>query len=136
MATKFLLLQVERYLDECDRESRAASVRGLAAHLRLTWHELASHSLRMTGLAPSDLLRERQIARACDLLAATELPIEMIALHCAFRWERTFYRAFHSVRGMTPGEFRAGRRSEPLETSTPKRSLREARRPSRGVTHK
>jgi AraC family transcriptional regulator, arabinose operon regulatory protein len=71
----------------------------------------------MTGLSPSDLLRERQIARACDLLETTELPIEVVALHCAFRWERTFYRAFQSARGMTPGEFRAECRSEPLETT-------------------
>jgi AraC-like DNA-binding protein len=136
MATKFLLLQVERYLDECDRESRAASIRDLAAYVRLTSRELAWHSLSLTGLPPSDLLRERQIARACNLLRTTELPIEVVALHCAFRWERTFYRVFQAVRGMTPGEFREACRSEPLEAGAPKRSSKQAPSERPRITHK
>ena len=106
MPIRFLLAQVDRYLDECDRNVAAATVEGLARHMRLPWRELRRCSVTQTGFSPGDLLRGRQLARARDLLLDTDLTVEVIAMHCGFGCERTLYRLFSAAEGMTPAEYR------------------------------
>ncbi|MBW3671885.1 MAG: helix-turn-helix domain-containing protein [Acidobacteria bacterium] len=113
-------MQVDRYLDDCDRGATAATVQGLARHLGLTVHELREICLCKTGLSPGDLLRKRQLARARDLLLDTDLTIEVIAMHCGFGTDRTLYRLFVAVEGMTPTEYRR-RHTEWTPSSNPQK---------------
>ncbi len=116
MAIRFLLAQVDRYLDECDRKVVAATVQGLATYLNLTPRQLSDRCLAHTGLPPGDLLRRRQLARARDLLLDTDLTVEVIAMHCGFGCARTLYRLFSEAEGMTPAEYR---RHQEMSSKTP-----------------
>ena len=56
----------------------------------------------------SDYLRDRRLELAAQQLRerGDEMSVEEIALACGFREPSTFYRAFRSRYGMTPGDFR------------------------------
>ncbi len=48
---------------------------------------------------------------AKTLLSTTKLNIIDVALECGYENERSFYRAFRQVTGMTPGEYRRSKRT-------------------------
>lgn len=48
---------------------------------------------------------------AKTLLSTTKIKILDIALDCGYANERSFYRAFFSVTGMTPGQYRRSKRT-------------------------
>lgn len=59
-----------------------------------------------TGMAPSDLLRERRLARAAELLRADAVPIAEIAYAVGFASVAYFTKCFRERHGVTPGKFR------------------------------
>ena len=52
------------------------------------------------------LLNSIRIEHACALLVKSDAKIIDIALQCGFTCERSFHRVFHSMMGLTPGEYR------------------------------
>jgi AraC family transcriptional regulator of adaptative response / DNA-3-methyladenine glycosylase II len=62
--------------------------------------------IEVFGQSLGEELRERQVKRAEELLAQTGKSIAEIAVASGFGTERTFYRVFRALRGMTPGTFR------------------------------
>lgn len=52
------------------------------------------------------LLNSLRVEHAKNLLASTDFGILKIALECGFQNDRTFYRAFFEIEGLSPGEYR------------------------------
>ena len=66
-----------------------------------------SHSLEcIKSMNFRGLLNSFRIEHARSLLRKTDAKIIDIALECGFTCERSFHRAFLSIVGMTPGEYR------------------------------
>ena len=61
---------------------------------------------QQTGCSPNLYLRRIRIERAKELLAETSFSIMEIAVMVGYSGNATFTRAFHSITGMTPKEYR------------------------------
>ncbi|HET7436019.1 MAG TPA: helix-turn-helix domain-containing protein [Thermoanaerobaculia bacterium] len=97
---------IELYLDDCYRRRTSATASELAARLgagRAYLHERASAALDETLRTT---LRTRQLARAERLLVETPLTIAEIAVASGFGTDRTLFRTFKRIHGITPGQFR------------------------------
>lgn len=63
---------------------------------------------RAAGVTPAELVRQRRLAEARRLLAATDWDITAIAHECGFYDGAHFSRAFKRRHGVSPTEFRRG----------------------------
>jgi AraC-like DNA-binding protein len=64
------------------------------------------------GRSFTELLRQCRVDLACDLLRRTDKPLAEIADDCGFCDQAYFTRVFRDVKGVTPKQFRAGRKPE------------------------
>ena len=94
------------YLEECYERGTTARATELARQLALSREHLTRAVSLALGMTLRDLLRARQLHRAERLLRTTSLSTVQIGLRSAFGTHKTFYRAFKSVFGMTPGQYR------------------------------
>ena len=94
------------YLRDCYRKNTAARASEFAAQVGLTPEYVSWLAAKILGKSLHAYLREKQVAYAARLLRVTPLPVEEIAIRCAFGTPATFYRWFVAVHGMPPGEFR------------------------------
>lgn len=60
------------------------------------------------GVTPVAWLRERRVARACELLRTSDEPIKQIGAACGFADTPFFYQVFRRVTGTTPRRYRDG----------------------------
>lgn len=81
-----------------------------AGALAMTPDRLNDHVKRATGVTAGHLLRQRVLTEAKRQLVFSELSIGEIAYDLAFADPSHFGRFFKKQTGMTPQEFRAGRR--------------------------
>jgi len=58
------------------------------------------------GMSPQRFLTTFRITRARELLDSTAYPIESIALSCGYRDALVFTKAFRTMKGMSPSEYR------------------------------
>lgn len=65
--------------------------------------------VRATGHGFAAWVARRRVARACDLLADTDLPASEIGRRCGFTRATYFAHAFRAVTGTSPGRWRTGR---------------------------
>lgn len=84
----------------------ATVARRLGRSLRSFHRDLAAEGLRW-----QQLLDEARCARACALLTETRRPIAEIALELGFAEPSNFSRVFRRWQGLSPGDYRAGRRA-------------------------
>ena len=97
----------------------APSIRYIAEHydLPITVNQLAEIEnynatyysdwfKQQTGVSPSMYLRSIRISRAKELLEDTNYTVMDIAVMVGYSSNSTFTRAFHSIVGMTPKEYR------------------------------
>lgn len=104
-----------KLLEQC----AAPSIRYIDEHydLPITIHQLAQIECynvtyycnwfkQQTGTSPSLYLRHIRIERAKELLLKTSLTVMEIAVMVGYSSNSTFTRAFHSITGMTPKDFR------------------------------
>jgi AraC-like DNA-binding protein len=72
------------------------------------------HFLRLFAAAygepPFAYVRRRRLARAAELLAASDLPVGAVAAAVGFDSQSAFTRAFAAGAGMSPGRFRRARK--------------------------
>lgn len=103
------LSAVERAVDELLRAplsghslKQVAHQHGVTReHLTRTFHE-------RVGTPPATWLRDARLQRALELLRATELPLETVALQAGFASVRTLARLVQRHTGIAPGRLRAG----------------------------
>jgi len=78
----------------------------LAGATGLTRMHFAAQFRAATGLRPHEFLLRRRIARAQELLAATNLPLVEVALSVGFRTQAHFTTVFGRFVGQTPYRWR------------------------------
>ncbi|MDO4733262.1 MAG: AraC family transcriptional regulator [Bacillota bacterium] len=61
---------------------------------------------QQTGMSPAQYLRQLRMSKARELLCATDMEIVDIAIQVGYNSHSAFTRAFKSVMGMPPQEFR------------------------------
>lgn len=83
----------------------ATMARRLGRSLRSFHRDLAAEGIRW-----QQLLDEARCERACVLLTETRRPIAEIALELGFAEPSNFSRVFRRWQGLSPGDYRAGRR--------------------------
>ena len=95
------------------------------------------HVLRVfrshVACSPGQYVQTRRVAKACELLAETGMPLSFVALSVGYYDQSHFTRAFRARTGVTPGAFRAlassGRR--PRGWSDDARTAEDGRHPAR-----
>lgn len=58
------------------------------------------------GMSPQQFLTTFRITKARELLESTNYPIESIALSCGYNDALVFTKAFHSMKGISPSQYR------------------------------
>jgi two-component system response regulator YesN len=96
----------EEYLDRCFSTEEPPRVSELAMLLGISRETLSRDFAASYGMPLSAYLKQRQIAHAQRLLAASGLSTTRIAYVCGFGTRRTFYRCFRRVTALTPDEYR------------------------------
>jgi AraC-like DNA-binding protein len=78
----------------------------MAAALGLSVSRLHALFREEHGTTPHAWLLERRIARACDWLVRTDLPIADLALLAGFSEQSALTRAMRNATGLTPAAYR------------------------------
>ncbi|MBD2846602.1 helix-turn-helix transcriptional regulator [Paenibacillus sp. IB182496] len=63
---------------------------------------------RTNGVGPAQYIKRKRIGQAIRLLEETDRTVLDIALECGFANISNFYKAFHSLTGQAPGDYRGG----------------------------
>ena len=63
------------------------------------------------GVPPIQYVKRFRVQKAAELLGATDLKIADIGAMCGFQDTSYFTRSFREIKGMTPGEYRAGEKA-------------------------
>ncbi|MFJ5533466.1 GlxA family transcriptional regulator [Streptomyces sp. NPDC093261] len=85
---------------------RVLPVSELAERANLSPRHFARVFRRVVGMTPGQYVRRLRVARARQLLEATELSVGQIASRCGFTNVETFLRAFDAFLGITPAQYR------------------------------
>lgn len=109
------LLNALRYLDL--HYSGLISPGSLARIANLPLRDFSSLIKRIYGINPNQLIMKRRVDAACLLLRATNLSISEIAAECGFYDQGALNRAFRTICGVSPCQFRS------TDTSTHRHSL-------------
>ncbi|MEM1301563.1 MAG: AraC family transcriptional regulator [Pseudomonadota bacterium] len=88
------------------RYASGVSVADMAAELGVTATHLTRCCRQTCGRSAHDMLSERLMYEARDLLRRTDLPIKRIALDLGYRSAAYFTRSFQHQIGQTPSDFR------------------------------
>ncbi|OKP68289.1 AraC family transcriptional regulator [Paenibacillus helianthi] len=88
--------------------SRMISIDLLSEHVALSKYHLIRRFSASTGLTPGAYLTRVRTEKAMELLRGTGLSIEAIAEQIGYSSGSYFIKAFRSLTGLTPGEFRSG----------------------------
>ncbi|AOZ94019.1 helix-turn-helix domain-containing protein [Paenibacillus crassostreae] len=88
--------------------SRMISIDQLSEHVSLSKYHLIRRFSASTGLTPGAYLTRVRIEKAMELLRGTSLSIEAIAERIGYSSGSYFIKAFRSLTGLTPGDFRSG----------------------------
>lgn len=105
------LSPVERAVDELLRAPLSGhSLKQVAHQHGVTREHLTRTFTERVGQPPATWLREARLQRALELLRATELSIETVALQAGFASTRTLARLVQQGTGVPPGRLRQGSR--------------------------
>lgn len=78
----------------------------VAAHVFLNGNYFSTLFKQKTGIAFRNYLRNLRIEKAKELLTTTNLRIYEVALKVGYNEHSHFVRAFKSVTGISPGQYR------------------------------
>lgn len=88
--------------------SQMISIDQLSEHVSLSKYHLIRRFSASTGLTPGAYLTRVRTEKAMELLRGTSLSIEAIAGRIGYSSGSYFIKAFRSLTGLTPGDFRSG----------------------------
>ncbi|MFW5829241.1 MAG: helix-turn-helix domain-containing protein [Planctomycetota bacterium] len=109
-----LRASIERIARDPGQYANAAAI---AAECHCSSRHLTRLFRDLMGRTPQDYLLEQRLARAGELLRATDLPIKAIADQVGFRDVSYFVRRFRLAHGQTPGTYRRKGASFPAKTA-------------------
>ncbi|MEH6994987.1 AraC family transcriptional regulator [Neobacillus drentensis] len=104
--THYMVLESLKYIEEHYKE---ASLYELAEQLNQSHYGLSKTIKKATSRTFKDLLQERRLGKAKELLEGTDLPIASIVEQVGYDNISYFYRIFKGKFGQTPKEFRANK---------------------------
>jgi signal transduction histidine kinase/DNA-binding response OmpR family regulator len=93
---------------EAEMGDEAFDIHQLAARLFLSRSQVHRKISALTGLAPSDLIRQLRLKKGRELLRSTSFSVSEVAYQCGFRTAVYFTQAFRKEFGMSPTEAREG----------------------------
>lgn len=96
-------------LREIEENYRTADLTHLAAELHVSLPYLSAAVHRTTGRTFKDLLLEKRLSKAAQLLRETRLTTQDIILAVGYENTNYFYRVFRSRYGVTPRDYRRDR---------------------------
>ena len=96
-------------LREIEENYRTADLTHLAAELHVSLPYLSAAVHRTTGRTFKDLLLEKRLSKAAQLLRETRLTTQDIILAVGYENTSYFYRVFRSRYGVTPRDYRRDR---------------------------
>lgn len=102
--THYLVVESLKYIEEHYKE---ASLYELAERLNQSHYGLSKTIKKATSRTFKDLLQERRLGKAKEMLEGTDLPIASIVEQVGYDNISYFYRIFKVKFGQTPKEFRA-----------------------------
>lgn len=82
------------------------TVRKLADHFGMNYRYVSRLIKKETGLTASNLIIQKKLEIACDLLLKSNLPLKIIADRSYFNDEKYFLRIFKKRFGQTPTQYR------------------------------
>lgn len=91
---------LDNHLDE------KLTARKLAEHFSMNYRYVSRLIKKETGLTASDLIIQKKIEIACDLLLHSNLPLKVIADRAYFNDEKYFLRIFKKRMKQTPTQYR------------------------------
>ncbi|MEO1147847.1 MAG: AraC family transcriptional regulator [Cyanobacteria bacterium J06638_22] len=99
-----ILARLDDYIEaHCDRGLTVAELAQVAGRPQFYF----SRSFKATtGQSPYQYVLERRLARACELLAISALPLAEVASACGFYDQAHLTRGFKKQLGTTPGAYR------------------------------
>jgi len=97
---------VARYAGECFAKRRAPHIAELAYSVGVSPLKVSRLFEAATRRKLGAFLRTQQVLRARRLLRWSGAHLDTVARASGFETERSFYRAFRRVTGMTPARFR------------------------------
>ena len=100
----FALRRIREYIDSHLDQNIALD--SLAATAKLSLYHFARTFKQSEGITPHAFVLERRLAKARELLTATDLPLSDIAFTVGFADQSHLARRFRQVVGMSPGQFR------------------------------
>lgn len=95
-------------LREIEENYRGADLTRLAEERHVSLSYLSSAVREATGRTFKDLLREKRLSKAAQLLRETKLPVEDIIAAVGYENTSYFYRRFRESYGVSPKEYRKG----------------------------
>lgn len=104
--TSSLLINIDVYLTWCFASETSPRASELSETLHMRPCSLTRRIKALTGFTASEYLKRAQLERAKCLIHAG-VPLGRVAYCAGFGTRATFYRAFRSKAGCTPGEFRS-----------------------------
>ena len=99
--------------EEMDDVGSGVRVRDIAARAGVHPVYLARQFRRFFGSSVVAYLQRRRVTRAADLIAASSLPLSMVAFQAGFADQSHLNRSFRSGTGFTPGAYAGFIRSRP-----------------------
>lgn len=100
---QYILVESLKYIDE---HFQTASLYDLAAKLNQTYYSLSKNIKKATNFTFKELLQEKRLTKAKELLDRTQLPITQIIEEVGYDNISYFYRIFKKKYGITPKQFR------------------------------
>ena len=82
------------------------SLQAIADELHVSRCYISRLFSRRLHIGFNDYINSLRVRNACEMLKTTDLPVTEVAYAVGYNSVRTFDRAFMSVRGMTPKEYR------------------------------
>jgi AraC-like DNA-binding protein/mannose-6-phosphate isomerase-like protein (cupin superfamily) len=104
--THYMVVESLKYIEAHYKE---ASLYDLAEQLNQSHYGLSKTIKKATSRTFKDLLQERRLGKAKELLEGTDLPIASIVEQVGYDNISYFYRIFKGKFGQTPKEFRANK---------------------------
>jgi AraC-like DNA-binding protein len=98
------LRRIREYVDA--HLDQNIALESLAATADLSLYHFARTFKQSEGTTPHAFVLERRLAKARDLLTATDLPLSEIAFAVGFADQSHLARRFRQIVGMSPGQFR------------------------------
>ncbi|HEY2009838.1 MAG TPA: helix-turn-helix domain-containing protein [Rhizomicrobium sp.] len=98
------LRRIREYVDS--HLDRNIGLESLAATAELSLYHFARAFKQSEGTTPHAFVLERRLAKARELLTATDLPLSQIAFTAGFADQSHLARRFRQMVGVSPGQFR------------------------------